>query len=277
LLGPCSVAVPDGLTVGAGHAHALYVHEHSVAHRLPAHVKLVATFLVTVLIATTPNEQVVAFVGFSVLLALVARLSRIPGRFLLARLVVVTPFLVAALFLPFVASGPRLEVLGMSVAEAGLWGGFGLAARALLGATASLLLVATTEVPHLLRGLERLRVPALLTQIAAFMVRYLEVIVEEVTRQRRAMTARGYDPRWLWQLRPLTAGLGVLFVRSYERGERVHAAMLARGFTGQLPALVEEQPTPRSAWLIALSVPVVAVLVRLLSAAVALDLGTGVR
>ncbi|MFO7962212.1 MAG: cobalt ECF transporter T component CbiQ [Nitriliruptoraceae bacterium] len=261
--------------MGAGHAHALYVHEHSVAHRLPAHVKIVATFAVTVLIATTPNRQAVAFAGFAVLLAIVARLSRIPGRFLLARLVVVAPFLLAALFLPFVASGPRVEVLGVSVAEAGLWGGLGLAARALLGATASLLLVATTEVPDLLRGLERLRVPALLTQIAAFMVRYLEVIVGEVTRQRRAMTARGYDPRWFWQLKPLAAGLGVLFVRSYERGERVHAAMLARGFTGQLPALVEEPPTPRSAWLVALAVPGVAVLVRLLGAVGNLGVGGG--
>ena len=263
--------------MGAGHAHALYVHEHSVAHRLPSHVKIAATFAVTVVIATTPNQQVLAFAGYAVLLALVARRSRIPGRFLVARLVVVAPFLLAALFLPFVASGPRLEVFGVSVAEDGLWGGFGLASRALLGTTASLLLVATTEVPDLLRGLERLRVPALLTQIAAFMVRYLEVIVAEVTRQRRAMTARGYDPRWFWQLKPLAAGLGVLFVRSYERGERVHAAMLARGFTGQLPALAEERPTPRSAWLVALSVPSIALLVRLLSSALDLIVGAGVQ
>src|SRR6056297_646115 len=261
--------------MGAGHAHALYVHEHSVAHRLPAHVKIVATFAVTVLIATTPNRQALAFAGLAVLLALVARRSRIPGRFLVARLVVVAPFLGAALLLPFVASGPRVELVGVSVAEAGLWGGFGLAARALLGATASLLLVATTEVPDLLRGLERLRVPALLTQIAAFMVRYLEVIVAEVTRQRRAMTARGYDPRWFWQLKPLAAGLGVLFVRSYERGERVHTAMLDRGFTGQLPALVEERPTPRSAWGVAMLVPAAAVLVRLLGAVAELGVGRG--
>lgn len=254
--------------MGAGHAHALYLHEHSITHRLPAHVKIVAAFAVTVLVATTPNREVLAFAGIGVLLAIVARGSRIPGRFLAARLVVVAPFLLAALFLPFVASGPRVQFAGLSVAEAGLWGGFGLAARALLGATASLLLVATTEVPQLLRGLERLRVPALLTQIAAFMVRYLEVIVGEVGRQRRAMTARGYDPRWWWQLKPLAAGLGVLFVRSYERGERVHAAMLARGFTGQLPALVTEAPTPRSAWFVALSVPAVAVVIRLVSAAV---------
>jgi len=261
--------------VGAGHTHALYVHEHSITHRLPAHVKLVAVFLVTVVIATTPNDQPLAYAGIAVLLAVLTRVSRVPARFLLVRLLVVAPFLLAALLLPVVASGPRIEVLGLSLAQAGLWGGFGMASRAVLGAAAALLLIATTEVSDLLRGLERLRVPPLLTQIAALMVRYLEVIVGEVTRQRRAMTARGYDPRWLWQLRPLTAGLGVLFVRSYERGERVHAAMRARGFTGRLPALVEERPVTPGVWLGALSVPALAAGIRVLSHVVGGSAGGG--
>jgi len=248
--------------MGAGHTHPLYVHEHSPFHHLPAHVKVVGTFLFTVLVATTPREHVLTFAGAAVALLVLARVARVPLRFLLPRLAVVAPFLIGALLLPFVASGPRVEVVGVPLAVEGLWGGFGIAARALLGATASLLLVATTEVPDLLRGLERLRVPRLLTQIAAFMVRYLEVIVGEVSRQRRAMTARGYDPRWLWQLRPLTAGLGVLFVRSYERGERVHAAMRARGFDGSMPVLVEERPAAARAWLLALALPLAGVVVR---------------
>jgi len=241
--------------MGAGHTHPLHVHEHSPVHHLPAHVKVIATFAFTVLVATTPREHVTAFAALAVVLLLATRLSRVPLRFLLARLVVVTPFLIGALLLPFVASGPRIEVLGVTLAVEGLWGGFGIASRALLGAAASLLLVATTEVPVLLRGLERLRVPRLLTQIAAFMVRYLEVIVGEVGRQRRAMVARGYDPRWLWQLRPLTAGLGVLFIRSYERGERVHAAMRARGFDGRMPVLVAERPVTTREWALAAALP----------------------
>lgn len=248
--------------MGAGHAHALYVHGHSQVHRLPAHVKLVAAFSTAVIVATTPNDQVIAFVGFAALLGITARLAGVRLRFLLPRLVVVLPFLLTALLLPLVASGPRMDVLGLSLAREGVAGGLGLAARALLGATTSLLLIATTEVPALLRGLERLRVPRILTQIAAFMIRYLEVIVRDVARQRRAMTARGYDPRWLWQLRPLTAGLGVLFVRSYERGERIHQAMLARGFTGRMPPVTEEPPVVAADWSRAMSLPVVALVLR---------------
>ena len=57
------------------------------------------------------------------------------------------------------------------------------------------------------------------------------------------MTARCHDPRWLWQARPLASSVGVLFVRSYERGERVHQAMLARGFTGTMPDLDDRHAT----------------------------------
>jgi cobalt/nickel transport system permease protein len=254
--------------VGAGHTHPLHVHEHSRTHHLPAHVKVVATLTTAGLVATAPRDDVIAFAGAAVVLAAVARASRVPGRFLVSRLAVTAPFLIAALLLPFVASGPRVDVVGVPLAVEGLWGALGLVSRTLLGATASLLLVATTEVPALLRGLERLRVPPVLTQIAATMLRYLEVIVGEVGRQRRAMTARGYDPRWLWQLGPLTAGLGVLFVRAYERGERVHAAMLARGFTGRMPVLVAERPATAADWAVAMAVPGLVAVARTVGAVV---------
>jgi cobalt/nickel transport system permease protein len=65
---------------------------------------------------------------------------------------------------------------------------------------------------------------------------------------RVAMTARGYDPRWISQARPIASSAGALFVRSYERGERVHAAMLARGFTGEMPTPPLET-VERSQWL----------------------------
>jgi cobalt/nickel transport system permease protein len=73
------------------------------------------------------------------------------------------------------------------------------------------------------------------------MIRYLELISDELGRMRIAMTSRGYDPRWITQARPIAASAGALFIRTYERGERVHAAMVARGFTGEMPTF--EKPT----------------------------------
>jgi len=246
--------------VGAGHAHALYVHEHSPLHRLSPHVKIVATFATVVTVAVTPSEAGPVFGVAAAALLVMARVARVPLRFVAARLVVVAPFLLMAATVPFVASGQRVEVLGVHVSEPGLVAGAGIAARAALGATASILLVATTEVPRLLAGLERLKLPTVLVQIATFMVRYLEVVAGELGRMRRAMVARGHDPRWLWQARPLAAATGALFVRSYERGERVHTAMLARGYTGTMPSLREEPSVPAAAWAAALVLPTVVAL-----------------
>lgn len=197
--------------------------------------KVVAVAAFVVAVALTPREALWVFALDGVALLAIARLAGVRWRFLFTRMLVVLPFVLFALALPFIAEGERTEVLGVGVAVEGLWGMATILSRSLLGVAASILLAATTEVPRILRGLERLRVPPVLTQIAAFMLRYLEVVTDELGRMRRAMTARGYDPRWLWQAKPIAASAGALFIRSYERGERVHAAMLSRGWDGTMP------------------------------------------
>ena len=217
--------------MGAGHAHALYVHEHSPVHRLAPESKLVAAFVFVFAAAVTPREAIWAFLIYAAALGALIILAKLPVRFVLARLLVVVPFIAFAFLVPFIASGEQVEVLGVSVSRAGLWGTWNIVTKATIGATVSIVLAATTEIPEMLRGMAVLKVPAPLTAIAMFMVRYLELVAGELGRMRVAMTARGYDPRWLWQARPIAASAGALFIRSYERGERVHAAMLARGYT----------------------------------------------
>ena len=223
--------------MGAGHSHALYVHEHSPIHRLAPEAKVASTLVFVVCVAITPREAVIAFGAFAVILAMLIAIARIPPLFVAARLTAVIPFVLFALLIPFIATGPTTEVLGMELSVEGLWGTWNILVKAVLGASATIVLTATTEVSDIIRGLGDLRVPALFTAIAMFMVRYLELVADEVRRMRIAMASRGYDPRWLAQARPIASGAGALFVRSYERGERVHAAMLARGFTGSMPRL----------------------------------------
>jgi cobalt/nickel transport system permease protein len=115
-------------------------------------------------------------------------------------------------------------------------------------------------VAELLAGLERLRLPRALTTIAGFMVRYADVIADEVRRMRIARISRGHDPRWIWQARAVASSAGTLFIRSYERGERVYLAMVSRGYTGSMPVLQDLAAT-RAQWLAALSVPAAAAVV----------------
>ena len=79
--------------------------------------------------------------------------------------------------------------------------------------------------------------PRLFVLIAAFMYRYLFVIVEEVERMRTALASRAYRPRHALQAAAIGGAVDALFLRTYARGERVHLAMLARGYSGQMPQL----------------------------------------
>jgi cobalt/nickel transport system permease protein len=218
--------------VGAGHGHRLHYHGHSVVHRAPAHLKILALVAFMLVVVATPREWYPVFGGYLLLLVAVIAVSRVPFGYLAKRMVIEVPFLVFAALMPFVATGPRVEVLGVAVSEAGLLAAWGLAAKGTLGVLASLTLAATTEASDVLAGLQRLRMPALIVQIMGFMIRYLDVVTADLGRMLTAMRSRGVDPRSPRHWPALARTLGALFVRSYERGERVHLAMLSRGYDG---------------------------------------------
>lgn len=223
--------------MGAGHGHRLHYHGHSVVHRAPAHLKLLALVALMLVVVATPREWFAAFAGYLALLLTLVALSGVPFGYLVRRMVVETPFVVFALAVPFVAEGPRTEVLGVPVSTPGAWAAWGLLARATLGVLGALLFAATTEPQEVLVGLRRLRVPDVLVQILGFMLRYLDVVTAEMRRMVIAMRSRGVDPRTPRHWPVLARSLGSLFIRSYERGERVHLAMLSRGYSGRLPDL----------------------------------------
>lgn len=221
--------------MGAGHGHKLHFHGHSPVHRAPAHLKVLALLAFMLVVVATPRDAYVVFAGYAAVLAVVIGVSRVPPTYILKRTVVEVPFLVFALLLPFVATGPQVEVLGVSVSQHGLEAGIALVIKGTLGVLASLTLAATTEPQDLLAGLERLRMPNQLVQIMAFMVRYVDVVTGEMQRMKVARESRGFNARNPKHWPVLARSAGALFIRSYERGERVHLAMLSRGYTGKMP------------------------------------------
>ncbi|MET9733145.1 cobalt ECF transporter T component CbiQ [Streptomyces sp. NPDC006458] len=249
--------------MGAGHAHKLYRHGHSPVHALPPHTKLVATFAFVVVVVSTPREAMWAFGLYAALLAGTAAHARVPAGFLLKRLLIEVPFVAFAVLMPFVAEGERTEVLGVSLSVSGLWGAWNVLAKGTLGVAASVLLASTTELRELLLGLQRLRLPPLLVQIASFMIRYGDVITDEMRRMRIARESRGFEARGLRHWGVLATSAGALFIRSYERGERVHLAMVSRGYAGSMP-VIDEVTASRTQWTHALTLPGAALVVCLL-------------
>jgi cobalt/nickel transport system permease protein len=245
--------------MGAQHGlgASLYVARSSVVHRLAPQCKVLATLLFVLVVVTTPREMFWVFGVEAGMLGVAARVSRVPIATLIRRLTLELPFVAFAVLLPIVGRGERIDVAGASLSVSGLWAAWNILVKATLGVAATGLLTATTPIPALLQGLERLRLPRVFVGICAFMVRYAGVITGELHRMRIARESRGHDPRWIWQARAIASTAGVLFIRSYERGERVYLAMVSRGYDGSMPVLHEHRAS-RTEWTLALSLPLAA-------------------
>lgn len=136
------------------------------------------------------------------------------------------------------AVGPFLLLLAFGIPlSRGLASGWDLMAaalaRAMLALAVVVLLVATTPAPELWNALARLGTPNILVAVLALLARYREVLVDELTRMRRAKQSRTFRSSSIMEWRILSRFVGILFLRGLARAERVHEAMLARGWSGE--------------------------------------------
>lgn len=223
--------------MGAGHAHPLYIEGNSPLHRTAPEVKIVCLVVFVVSVVATPSETFWPFAIYAAIIAALWLLARIPLGWILPRMLIETPFLVLAVLLPFSEGGNRVVVAGLQLSETGLYAAWGIVIKGTLGVAASLTVAATTTARELPLALSRLGAPGLVVSMLTLMIRYIDVLAGEVSRMRMARISRGDSPRGLHQAGAIAKGVGALFLRSYERGERVHLAMLSRGYDGRVPAL----------------------------------------
>ncbi|MET7767478.1 cobalt ECF transporter T component CbiQ [Nocardia sp. NPDC005366] len=237
-------------------SHRLHLPGTSPVHRVPAEVKIVCAVVAVFAVVATPREMFWPFAVYAAGVIVAWRSARIGLRWIAPRLLIELPFVVLAILLPFAAGEPRTTVLGLSLSTTGLYAAWGIIAKGTIGVAISLTVAATTSIRELPGGLSRLHVPAMIVVIVVLMLRYVDVIADEAARMRLARISRGDDPRTIRQIGATARGVGNLFLRSYERGERVHLAMLSRGFTGVITEYGAEPATPRQ-WVLGI-VPAVA-------------------
>lgn len=209
---------------------------NSPVHRLDARVKVLAALSFVALLVTIQPQHLLSFVIFGGALVWIVAFSQVPLGRLFLRAAMVLPFSAfVALGLPFLKGGEVVNVLGFNLSVNGLWMFWSVAVKSMLGTAAIVLLVSTTPFGKVLDGMRRLGVPAFLIDILALTYRYILLLADETVRLRQAALARGYAPRWLPQAVIVGWLIGNLFLRSYERAERVYGAMRLRGFQGDMP------------------------------------------
>jgi cobalt/nickel transport system permease protein len=180
------------------------------------------------------------------------------------RSLIEVPFIFFALLMPFFGTGEVIEIGSISLYVNGLLAGASIVVKGTLGILVAINLSATTTAREILNGLETLKMPTPMVQIASFMLRYVNVVNDEMLRMAVARASRGFEATGIRQWPVLATAAGALFIRSYERGERVHLAMIARGYQGDLPK-TEKINNSAKYWAIGLAVPFIALIISLLS------------
>ncbi len=216
-----------------------YSDRDSVIHRLDPRGKLVVTLAFITAVALTPSGSWLAYGLYFAVIAVLIALSRLPVSHFLKRSLVIIPFvLLMAVFIPFfkegeVAGSYNLWLWQVSVTHSGLQVLWNIMAKAWLSILSLILLTSTTSFTSILKGLEQLRMPKVIVMIMSFMYRYIFLLTDEVLRMKQARDSRNLGGgRKLWQIGTVGNMIGTLFIRSYERGERVYVSMVARGFDG---------------------------------------------
>jgi cobalt/nickel transport system permease protein len=228
-----------------------YQRRDSLIHATDPRVKVVVTVLFILSSALLPDGAWLALGLSWGMLVLGGILARLSPLFLIARSWVALPFALAAVTLIFSTPGEAIANIDIGpwllvVTDAGMVRFLSVVLRSWISVQGAILLTATTPFPDLVHALRHLRIPGILVATISFMYRYLFVLGDEATRLLRARAARSAKAPTeegrtggsvLWRAKIAGGMGGQLFLRSYERSERVYNAMLARGFRGEFLTL----------------------------------------
>jgi cobalt/nickel transport system permease protein len=218
--------------------------------------------------AILPDGAWMAFVFAWLFLLATNVLSQLGILYTFKRSLVALPFALIAITVLFSIPGKPLFTFQLfswdvTVTDMGFLRFVSILIRSWLSVQIALLLVAVTRFPDLIHAFEHLRVPAILTTIIAFLYRYLFVLTDEVFRLLRARESRSAGASGkrsgggvFWRAKIAGNMAGQLFLRSYERSDRIYNAMLSRGYTGHLYTLNAHEMKSRDYFVTAFAVAI---------------------
>ncbi len=216
---------------------------NSPLHRVDARVKVVCAAALIVAVLAVPIAQNPRLLLLAAVMGMAAIVSRLPATWLAKRVLLLVPFLViAAALLPLARpQGPDDSLVitppGIALSAAAVAAYLSVSGKCLLALFAATLLVGTTRTVDLLRAGQALGLPRTVTALLSFAATYLVVLSEEAGRMVTARDSRGKVRGLMRNLRVAGSMARALMVRTFERGERIALAMVARGYRGRMPEL----------------------------------------
>lgn len=211
-------------------------YQSTCVHQLDPRAKVVATVLFLFTVISFPKYEVAGLIPFFLFPVLLMTMGEIPFLFVVKKVLFVSPFAIfIGIFNPLLDTGTVAVIAGMPI-SAGWISFVSIILKFSLTISAAILLVATTSFPGVCHALRQLGFPSLFTSQLLFLYRYLFVLMEEAMRIIRARDMRAFGTRGTG-IKVFVRLIGILFLRTVDRAERVYYAMLSRGFQGDMPSL----------------------------------------
>ena len=207
--------------------------QDTFVHRMDPRIKVMTTLVFIVCVVSFGKHEISALIPFLVYPVFLIVLGDLPVAYLLRKVMVAAPFAVLiGIFNPLLDQ----EVL-LQVGPVGISGGwtsfFSIMLRFMMTVGAALILIATTGYNAVCMALEKMGVPQVFVVQLLFLYRYLFVLVDEASRMVRARSLRSFQGKGMG-IRVFGSMAGHLLLRTLERAQRIHLAMLCRGFDGDL-------------------------------------------
>lgn len=215
-------------------------YKNTFVHMLDPRIKLVTTIVFVFIVVSFPKYELSKLIPFFIFPVFMGAAGEIPSRFILKKLLFVSPFvLFVAIFNPVLDTAAMYNLYGIEL-SGGWVSCISIMIRFVLTISAALLLVATTSFPGVCRALERLYVPKVFVVQLFFLYRYLFVLAAETMRIVRAINMRTFG-RKRYGIKIFISTIGLLFMKTVERSERIYHSMCSRGFNGEIRLLKRDK------------------------------------
>ena len=223
----------------------------SPIHSLDGRIKLISAVFIIVIAAFSNNIFIPIILEIFLLIVIkIAKLSYIDS---FKRIALLLPFGGAIIiFQPFIHPGNVLwSYSWLKITDTGLNWAILLITRMIVSLTSIVILSSTSPMQQIVASFRRLKMPKDLAMILSIMVRFLFVFIDELAAIRKSQKSRNFHIHskltpYKWRIKQVGYSIAMMFVKSYEQGERVYKSMISRGFSDKSDLFNEKTSLEKS-------------------------------
>ncbi len=208
-------------------------YQDTPIHKIDPRAKLITSLVFILTVVSFSKYEISMLVPFIIFPIYLLTSGNIPAAYIVKKVLYVSPFaFMIGVFNPFF-DREIIVYLGNTGISGGWMSFLSIMLRFALTVSTALTLIACTGFNNICFALNRLGAPKVFAVQLLFLYRYIFVLSEEAAKMVRARNLRSFDGKGkgIKSYGPL---LGSLLLRTMNRAERIHLAMLCRGFDGRI-------------------------------------------